>query len=379
VFLVISGTVGAYKSYTAGRPVKICEYSIGSVLGLVEAFGVTERDTSYVVESNAGVIAIDRDSFLVKARSSIAAMTALNEMLCEQCAILSGEVTALKKEAGAYSEVIPPPVPPQPKSAESAPKAENANVFHESVEILPSVPAAELLNMPGTWTYGMTEPEEYARYLTPHESICPMCDFKFPAAYQLQGSLRVTETRYDMRKLYTDFEPYWYNIWVCPKCYFAAMFNVFENVLPNNDLFARLKQLKSSVKFQFSTPRTVDEVILSYYMAIFIADYYEPDPNVYAKLWLQLSWIYEDLDDAESQRYAVDKSLSFYNKLYYDTTVIKNAEDEQKCCLVMAELNLLLGDRDKAIQLLWTAKANKEGPRILRLKAERRFEELKQI
>jgi len=174
----------------------------------------------------------------------------------------------------------------------------------------------------------------------------------------------------------------WFNIWTCSNCYYSSFYNDFEQGLSKNtieELNKTLTDLRSNVSLTITSPKNVEQVFAQYYIALKLAETASADNLVFSRLWLQLSWLYSDCGDSNMTQYAGKKALEYYNKAYYESHVTFDPQNEQQLLMVLAELNIRYGDKEKALNQLYSVKTLKEGARIYRFKAETRIDELRDM
>ena len=71
----------------------------------------------------------------------------------------------------------------------------------------------------------------------------------------------------------------------------------------------RSEDLKKKIKFEFSNPRKIGEVFVSYYLMLQSLQVGKSDPAGLAKVWLRLSWLYDDVQDEECLAMPLNKLL----------------------------------------------------------------------
>lgn len=256
-------------------------------------------------------------------------------------------------------------------------KVESEHV-HETVSIQESV--SHLFPF-GFTPLNIPEPETFKDYVISETAVCPLCGKTIDIPLMLESRLSLVETKNDLHKIYKNFETAWYTIWSCPHCYYSDFHYDFEkaSIFNKDEILEKLAVIKQAIKVDFSFPRIVDDSIVQYYLAIYCAELLGEDHPKFSKLWLQLSWLYDNVNATNLARQCSEKSLHHYNELYYNSIKEFDPVSEQACLLVMSELTIATGDLDKAYQMLFDAKAIKGGNRYYGIKIERRLEELREL
>ncbi len=219
-----------------------------------------------------------------------------------------------------------------------------------------------------------------AKHLHATEYSCPICGTKFNEKSILYSLLRTVSTEFDLRIKFKDFDPMWYSILVCPTCKYANLEKDYMDVGRNEG--AKISQkLKeggvADIDKIYGDKRTVDDVIIAYYIALSCIEELNDNEVTKAKLWLNIVWLYEDVQDTEMAKFASTKALEHYNHIYQFTRKLETPEAEQQIFMIMAELNLRLGEKTQAMQLLSQAFKSESSNRVYKEKCRRKFEDLK--
>lgn len=225
-------------------------------------------------------------------------------------------------------------------------------------------------------------PEVYDKVMIDTTYTCPNCKKKFTAKKTLMSQLKGSRVSMgcDMRVHNEDFDIIWNNIIVCPHCYSCT----FEDYYDDDSLLRKDMNIKNALErarecklLDFKSRKTLDFVFTTHYLALLSAKNYYNERQIKAKLWLQLTYLYSDVDDKEMYRYAVDQAMESYIDFYGNSHM--SPEKEQVCCLVMAHLSMEKDDLERAMQYLSIAKLNKEGRSIYKRMAESKMEDLREL
>ena len=219
---------------------------------------------------------------------------------------------------------------------------------------------------------------EYKNLVFLKEYTCPYCKKQF-TDYRIARSklYESSPTRYDMRKYYTDFQPEWYEIVTCQSCLFSMFSNYFTE--PKSVLKAKIENnltsARASVLLDFDGDRTIDYVFTAHYLALICAEgYLTSARQLRAKLWGNLSWLYEDVEDDAMARFSAEKAAEAYETVYKETML--NPTQEQITCLSIAGMQHRAGVDNNMKRYLFTAKTLKDGDKIYAKLAEDFMEEL---
>lgn len=224
-------------------------------------------------------------------------------------------------------------------------------------------------------------PECHKDYLFGKEITCPVCNKNFKVNMVRSSKLRLKKIDPDLRQHFLNFDPIWYLVWVCPHCYYAG-FN-YEFKKPGSDIKQYVLKETANIKKKFtvnySSPRTLDEVINAYYLLLHISNNNKkPDFDRIGKIWLRLSWLYHDAGDEEMVKTASQNALDNFKELFFNSTRNTSKEQEQRLSLLLGELSLRLGKNNDAIKYYRSAINHKNGNNTINKQSEDRITDLRE-
>ena len=177
------------------------------------------------------------------------------------------------------------------------------------------------------------------------EKPCPVC-MKSTRVIKTRSRLIVEKTDEDFCVHYKEFNPYYYKIWVCEHCGFAADEKTFLTKLPERTrakLWEFLSQKKLDI--EFTEERSLPDAIASFQLAISYLDLIHASLSKKASTHLQLAWIYRESGDKELEEEYYDQSLT------QERYPIGNLTDNAAMYVVGA-IYYRLGDYEKCAQHL---------------------------
>ena len=222
------------------------------------------------------------------------------------------------------------------------------------------------------------EKPSYSRLVYAKDYNCPCCKKKFKDFKIFSSKLyESAPMRYDLRKFYTDFQPTWYDVVTCGHCYFSTVQSCYAASRPvlvkkiENELAAA----RSSILLDFEAQRDIDFVFASHYLALLCADGYMSfaDP-IRAKVWGNLSWLYEDVGDGEMERFAARNAAEAYENVYKETQL--TPVQEQTTCLSIAGMQIRAGIDNDLKKYLFQVKTIKTGEKAYIKMAEDIMEDI---
>jgi uncharacterized protein (DUF2225 family) len=383
MYIILSGQVGVYINAVDGDPINVSKLESGDFFGENSLLEDLPRNASAIAEADTTVIAITKNNFQAVICESYSIpyriMIGLIHQICQlyselsKCksgdhslSTLSGADTLVKND-----EVITIAKQVDPTQITNSTLLETDNN--------PMIKGFGKLFPDGHKKYRLTAPNVYDDFLINAHARCPVCKESFEGKKQYLSKLKFEKMDHDFRKHYIDFEPLWYSLWVCPHCYYTNYYLEYGSVpeYKTQNILARTAELKKQFAFQFSEPRTIDQVFTAYYLALVNAEFYNASPLKFAKIWLQLSWLYHDVNDEEMFDTASAMALRNYYDVLYKTGENLSIEQAQQCFLLLGELYLLKGDEKEALRHFFTAIKKDGGRETFNQQAEDRIHDIR--
>ncbi|MDS1030604.1 DUF2225 domain-containing protein [Bacillota bacterium LX-D] len=377
MYIILSGKVEMHKNSLEDYPVKIADFGPGDFFGEMALIGTGTRFALAIAKENTIALTIEKDNFLAFIVQEPDMALRIMQSLCQTIKDLTEEL--LKYQEGTRGLSI----------AEVVDNAETGELKIEAVEKIAeteelptqeTVPVSSHFFPPGHKIYGRIAPLTDREYLRENKITCPICQQEFTAQVVRTPKLRISKVELDFRKRYQNFEALWYAIWICPHCSYADFAAEFERIPPKVKKLLQKNQgaLKVDVPISFSNPRTIDEAFTSYYLALHAAELGKAESFKFAKLWLRLSWLYQDVSDSEMFAYAAKQALDYYYQAYYQQSKVNlTAEQEQQICLILGELYLINNDKEMAVKHFYAAINRTNGNSVLNRQAQDRIYALK--
>lgn len=365
MFIILSGRVGVFRSSPAGRPEKLMVLQQGDFLGDVAVTDDMPENVSAIAESQVIAISIAREDFpfFVKEMPDLALSVIKS---------LAGKVRLLEQRSK--------PAPEEKGAAVPVGDAQTA-----AAQDLPKGGAAGSLVWPeGHKTYQIYAPETDKQYYYEKEVSCPVCESSFRTKIPRMTKLRLERRDHDLREIYADFNPLWYTIRTCPFCYFSENYVDFDKYhrLSKNALQPyqeKAAQLRGRFTLPPAEPLGIDRVFAGYYLALYFKDEDKDNPLAIAKLYMSLSWLYQDIGDVEWYERSWQKAFAYYREAYYNSTVKLKPEHEQQLSIILGELHLRRGERKEALQHFYRAIRRGDGTPYYNNLARERYMEVKEM
>ncbi len=219
------------------------------------------------------------------------------------------------------------------------------------------------------------------QYLHESEHTCPVCKNKFSAKNVLYSRLRTESYMLDMRVIYKDFDPLWFNIMSCNQCGYTNQQKDFAEITGRQA--QRLAEYLSQPPWTaiapiFQANRDIDSILLAHYAAYHINKQLPDNELTCAKLLLNTLWLYEDVQDTEQAHIVATQALKEYEYINEKTSIVSSPEAEQQLFMILAELYIRLKNKDAALRMLSDAIRCDSNNRVYKERCRRRFEDIKE-
>ncbi len=229
--------------------------------------------------------------------------------------------------------------------------------------------------------HGIYESRQWSdatKAISPKTITCPVCDEKFVATYMSKSRLGVGKTMPDMRKIYTDIDPIYFDVYSCHHCGYSNYTSDFMKIEKPG-----IEHLKTVLPRIGKLPLDFEEdifninyIFLKLYLTIFCNVEIRCNAVAVPKTWMRLSWLYEDMGESILSEFSTKEAYNQYSNAYYNTKTF-SGESEVELMLLMGEIALKLGDEKNAANHFLTALQNLGINNLQRSKAEDRMYELR--
>lgn len=180
------------------------------------------------------------------------------------------------------------------------------------------------------------------------EKTCPICE-KTMRVVKTRSRIMVTKRDDDACTHYEDFNPYYYTVWVCEHCGFAADENTFTTKIPDRHLnLLRSVLLTRNIKIPFVAERTVENASTAFRLALKYLEIIHGKASKKAKYAHQLAWIYRIAGDKEQETEFLQKAAEYYEEALAKEHFPIDALTDNAVVYLVAAIYRRLGDNQKA-------------------------------
>ncbi|MCL1823663.1 MAG: DUF2225 domain-containing protein, partial [Oscillospiraceae bacterium] len=191
--------------------------------------------------------------------------------------------------------------------------------------------------------YNIEDHNDNIMYLNKATVNCPYCGKVFEEYIPLFSVLKNSREFPDGRIKYYEFDILRYTNIVCSCCnYTDAYQEFFKQYETDSALKFQENQFKNAENFTGyanSLARTMDETILSYYLNLECLKRVTTAPLRYAKAWIRLYWIYNDLENEIFMKKAGERAYHYYNEYFHKSTEIISNFDKVRINTIIEQLS----------------------------------------
>ena len=179
---------------------------------------------------------------------------------------------------------------------------------------------------------------------------CPVCSIDFTTKKVRTSRLRLEKRDEDFLNHYTTDNPIKYNVFVCPKCGYAALESKFEGI--------RKFQISSIIdnvtsrwhERDFGGERDYDKAIEAYKLAIVSSQYLKTKKLEEGNICLNIGWLYRLKEEKSLEIRFLTLARDLFIEAYNGEDLPESMNDS-KLSYLIGELSRRIEDKDNAI--LW--------------------------
>lgn len=183
------------------------------------------------------------------------------------------------------------------------------------------------------------------------EKECPICKNKFDVT-RTRGRQVLIKQDSDFCSHFQNINPYYYTIWVCSHCGYAAPDTCFEELtVAAQDKISKFLANRT-VNVNYGGIRTREQAIATYKLAIFFAELIEAPASKLADLQLKLAWLHREGEHAEEEKISLAKACEHYEQALFRERLPIGTLSEAAVSYLIGELARRTGQTEKALLYL---------------------------
>lgn len=196
----------------------------------------------------------------------------------------------------------------------------------------------------------LTDEEKQKNLLYNREITCPVCGNEFKTKAVKTSAARILRKDSDSFIIFDVINPYFYDVWICNKCGYAAMKRDF-NKIRNSEI----ELVKEKIKPKWHPkvyPDVYDVNVAIERFKLSLLNYYVIDAKASKKAMncLKIAWMYRLLKDSENETLFLKQALEGFNSAYFNEGFPLYNMDKFTSMYIIGELNRRLGNNEDSLK-----------------------------
>lgn len=183
------------------------------------------------------------------------------------------------------------------------------------------------------------------------EINCPVCENIFKTPVVKAKSPRIASKDSDLFIRYTVENPYFYEVWLCPNCGYAALKTDFDKIKTYQKNLVKERVSPKWINREYDLPFAENIAIERYKLALVNSIMIESNFSTKAIICLRIAWLYRLLEDETNEVNYMKQSLSAFNEAYLKENLPIYGLDRFSIMFLIGELNRRIGE--DTIALKW--------------------------
>lgn len=181
------------------------------------------------------------------------------------------------------------------------------------------------------------------------EKNCGICGEPFMVTKVRSRLIKIKQDT-DFCCYYKGINPYYYTVWVCPHCGYAAQDTAFDKL--SAGAAGKIKDFlaKRKVNLHLDGTRTREQAVDAYKLAIFYEELSNAAASKVGGLYLRLAWLYREGQQREEEMLALKKAVEFYDQALSRERLPIGAMSEITLTFLVGELYRRTGEVNKSLQ-----------------------------
>ncbi|MCX7715069.1 MAG: DUF2225 domain-containing protein [Clostridia bacterium] len=187
-------------------------------------------------------------------------------------------------------------------------------------------------------------------YLYNKEVICPVCKSRLSVRAVKSTAYKVKGHESDLYVRYETINPYFYDVWLCNSCGYAAMKTDFEDIRKS-----QIEKIKNNIspkwkKREYPLIYDASIAIERYKLALLNYVITESKSSKKAMCCLKLAWMYREIKDTDNERIFREQAAIGFEDAYMNEDFPIYGMNVYTIMYLTGELYRTLGSNDKALK-----------------------------
>jgi len=196
--------------------------------------------------------------------------------------------------------------------------------------------------------------ENIEEHLFNKSVVCPVCGYKFKTKAVKTKSPRILSKDSDFFIRYNIANPYFYDVWICNSCGYAAMKSDFENLRSFRQELVRSNITPKWKPHDYPPILDCSLAIERYKIALLNAVLIEMPHSTKAMISLKIAWMYRFLEDNDNENSFLIQALQAFQDAYINEAFPIYGLQRDSLMYLIGELNRRTGNHEEALR--WYSK-----------------------
>lgn len=193
-------------------------------------------------------------------------------------------------------------------------------------------------------------PQNDINNLYDRKIVCPICGNKFTVKAIKTSSYKMKDRDSDFFIRYDSPNPYFYDVWLCNNCGYAAMKSDFEKIR-NFQKESITSKITSRWKGRIYTPPyDVNIAIERYKLSLLNYFYMDSKASKKAMNCLKLAWMYRIMEDIKNEEVYLKQALNGFDDAYFNEGFPIYGMNKYAVMYLIGELNRRINNTDAALK-----------------------------
>lgn len=176
---------------------------------------------------------------------------------------------------------------------------------------------------------------------------CPVCKRNIEVTRVRSKACKVSSRDSDFCIYYESVNPFFYDVWVCEFCGFAAHYERFENITP-----LECKMIKENISpywnsRKFTGERDVNKALETLKLALYNLQKSRGKASEFTKICIRIAWMYRLSNDPREMEF-LGYALNYYYEIFENENLPVGKLDKATCMYMIGELNRRTGKLSEA-------------------------------
>lgn len=179
---------------------------------------------------------------------------------------------------------------------------------------------------------------------------CPVCNNIFKTPTVKINAPRIASKDSDFFIRYLVENPYFYEVWLCPNCGYAALKTDFEKTRNFQINLVKENITSKWINRDYPIPYNENIAIERYKLALLTALVIQSKSSTKAMLCLKIAWMFRLLSDKINENNFLSQALIAFNDTYTNENIPIYGLDKFSLLFLIGELNRRIGEDQAALR-----------------------------